>query len=64
MYSPKIKEQFIPLLYKAKKERGVTMTSLVNEIISDFLRKEAYLNRFEEELQQKAPHSYHYAGQE
>lgn len=33
MYSPKIKEEFIPLIYRIAKNKGKRMTTLVNEII-------------------------------
>jgi len=33
MYSPKISEELIPILYKLAKSKGVKMTALVNEII-------------------------------
>ena len=39
MYSPKIKERHIPTLYKLSKAKGMPMTKLVNQIISDYLAK-------------------------
>jgi len=39
MYSPKIKEEFIPILYKIAKARGIPMTHIVREAM------EAYLNK-------------------
>ncbi len=39
MYSPKIREEYIPTLYKIAKQRKQPMTSLVNAIISDALSK-------------------------
>lgn len=33
MYSPKIKEELIPILYHLAKAKGTRMTTLVNEII-------------------------------
>jgi len=33
MYSPKIKEELIPKIYQLAKERGVKMTTLVNDIL-------------------------------
>ena len=33
MYSPKIKEELIPKIYRLAKARGIRMTSLVNEIL-------------------------------
>ena len=37
MYSPKIKERFIPILYRIGKERRIPMTRVVNEIVADYL---------------------------
>jgi hypothetical protein len=34
MYSPKIREEYIPKLYWLAKSKGTRMTKLVNEIIS------------------------------
>lgn len=33
MYSPKIREDLIPILYRIAKARGVAMTTLVNGIV-------------------------------
>ena len=33
MYSPKISEQYIPVLYRKSKELKIPMTRLVNQII-------------------------------
>jgi len=38
MYSPKISEELIPDLYKIAKAKGVPMTKLANDIISDAIR--------------------------
>jgi EAL domain-containing protein (putative c-di-GMP-specific phosphodiesterase class I) len=38
MYSPRIREDLIPYLYRLRKERGIPMTRLVNEIIEDYLQ--------------------------
>jgi len=38
MYSLRIREELIPYLYRLRKERGIPMTRLVNEIIEDYLR--------------------------
>lgn len=40
MYSPKIKEEFIPALYRMAKAKRITMTKLVNQIISGYLEKD------------------------
>jgi len=39
MYSPKIKEELIPKIYKIAKIRGIRMTALVNEILGEALKK-------------------------
>ena len=40
MYSPKIKEEFIPILYQLSKKAGLPMTRYVNQIIGKSLAKE------------------------
>jgi len=37
MYSPKIKEDLIPKLYRRAKAEGIPMTKLVDQIIRDAL---------------------------
>lgn len=37
MYSPKIKNDLIPRIYRVAKARRVRMTTLVNEILEDAL---------------------------
>lgn len=37
MYSPKIKEELVPQLYKMAKQRKIPMTKLVNEILETAL---------------------------
>lgn len=37
IYSPKIKEEFIPKLYQLAKAKKIPMTELVNEIIGSYL---------------------------
>ena len=39
MYSPKIKETLIPMLYHAAKARNIPMTKLVEELITEALAK-------------------------
>jgi len=39
MYSPKIKEEFIPILFKISASKRIPMTKLVNRIIKDYLEK-------------------------
>ena len=39
MYSPKIKEEFIPILYRISTSKRMPMTKLVNQIIKDYLER-------------------------
>lgn len=39
MYSPKIKQEFIPILFKISASKGIPMTRLINQIIKDYLEK-------------------------
>lgn len=39
MYSPKIRKELIPKLYKLGKIKGKPMTEVVNEILGDYLEK-------------------------
>ena len=39
MYSPKIKEEFIPQLYEISKIKKMPMSKLVNRIIREYLDK-------------------------
>ena len=39
MYSPKIKEEYIPVLYKLAKIKRMPMTRLVDRAIDEFLNK-------------------------
>ncbi len=39
MYSPKIKEDYIPELYKIAKARGLPMTHIVREALDEYLNK-------------------------
>ena len=39
MYSPKIKEDFIPALFKIALSKKIPMTKLVNRIVKDYLQK-------------------------
>ena len=38
MYSPKIKDELIPNLYKIAKAKKVSMAKLVNDIVADAIR--------------------------
>ena len=42
MYSPKISEKLIPILYRIAKEKRVPMTTLVDAIIDSYLDKAEY----------------------
>ena len=42
MYSPKISEKLIPILYRIAKEKRVPMTTLVDSIIDSYLDKAEY----------------------
>jgi hypothetical protein len=42
MYSPKIDEELIPVLYHLAKEKQTPMTRFVNSIICDYLKSFAY----------------------
>jgi len=41
MYSPKVKEEFIPYLYKEAKRKHKPMTQIVNSIIKKHVEREA-----------------------
>ena len=41
MYSPKIREEHIPKLYRLAKSKKIRMTKLVDEAIKQFLEREA-----------------------
>ena len=56
MYSPKISEDLIPLLFKLAKQEGKPMTKLVDEI----LRKSLTERRWLDELQSKASTEHHF----
>lgn len=43
MYSPKINEEHIPVLYKLAKQQRVPMTKLVNEIINNALTQSGFV---------------------
>jgi hypothetical protein len=42
MYSPKIDEKHIPILYKIAKEQGKPMTKVVNEMIDKALKADEF----------------------
>jgi hypothetical protein len=39
MYSPKIREDYIPILYKIAQQKGIPMTHLVNDALNEYLNK-------------------------
>ena len=45
MYSPKIKEDLIPKLYRVARKKGVPMTELVDDIIREALENEYQADR-------------------
>lgn len=45
MYSPKIREDLIPKLYRIAKKKGVAMTELVDNIIREALETEYQVDR-------------------
>ncbi len=47
MYSPKIEEKFVPILYRIAKEKEVPMTRVVNQIIGDYLTNHLKGNQWE-----------------
>ena len=40
MYSPKISEKLVPILYRIAKEKRVPMTTLVDSIIDSYLTRD------------------------
>jgi len=49
MYSPKIEDRYIPILYRVAKAYRVPMTKLVNQIIHDYLTKRLSTDLLEKE---------------
>lgn len=47
MYSPKIREDLIPRIYRAAKATGVAMTTWVNNLIEERLPEKVEANREE-----------------
>lgn len=43
MYSPKVPERLIPILYRLGRERGRPMTHLVTEAVERYLEDEGWL---------------------
>jgi post-segregation antitoxin (ccd killing protein) len=40
MYSPKIREEYIPVLYRLAKSRKLRMTAIANEAIAKYIENE------------------------
>jgi hypothetical protein len=55
MYSPKIKEEFIPILFRISTSKRIPMTKLVNQIIKDYLERNFQIQseKTVEELKEK-----------
>ena len=54
MYSPKIKEDLIPILYKLAKQEGKSMTHLVDDILRNKFRKREWQICQEENKEESA----------
>ena len=55
MYSPKIKEELIPILFRIAAFKRIPMTTLVNQIIKDYLKRDFQIQseKTVEELKEK-----------
>lgn len=49
MYSPKVKEEYIPILFKISTSKRIPMIQLVNQIIKDYLDEKGTMNERESE---------------
>ncbi len=50
MYSPKVKEDLIPILYKLAKQEGKPMTALVDEMLrAEIAKRNGQVNQTSEE---------------
>jgi hypothetical protein len=49
LYSPKIPEKFIPVLYRLGRSRGLPMTRLVADAVERYLENEGVLDASERE---------------
>jgi hypothetical protein len=56
MYSPKISEDLIPLLFRLAKREAKPMTRLVDDILRKYLKERRWLD----ELQSKANAEHHF----
>lgn len=50
MYSPKISEDLVPKLYHKAKAKGIAMTKLVNELLTESLKDEIEEDKCAEHL--------------
>jgi hypothetical protein len=54
MYSPKVRDKFVPVLYRLGRRRGVPMTRLVEEALAQYLHREGLAEEvFAEALRQR-----------
>ena len=50
MYSPKVKEDLIPILYKLAKQEGKPMTALINEMLrAEIVKRNGQLSQMDNE---------------
>ena len=62
MYSPKIREDLIPILYHLGKEQGKPMTKVVDDILRDYLtlREEHKFSGYEKSIEKPVyPDNYY-----
>jgi DNA-directed RNA polymerase subunit RPC12/RpoP len=58
MYSPRINEKHIPVLYRRAKDKGIPMTRLVNEILEDNLYDKFHCHSCHKEVEaEKGSHT-------
>jgi hypothetical protein len=55
VYSPQIRDDLIPLIYRAAKEDGVPMTVWVSRVLGEALKKRAVRNRAPKESCLRVP---------
>jgi hypothetical protein len=49
MHSPRVKEEYLPILFKISASKRIPMIQLVNQIIKDYLNEEGMINERESE---------------
>jgi len=54
MYSPKIKEELIPLIYRQAHDQNIPMTKVVNDILEQNLYKIYYCQTCNAEIESEA----------